>query len=545
MKIHKIYLFITLLFFLSMCTLSAQQGNEHVNVVAINHDCGEKGIIELDLLNEDEIQNYYWEHGPTDLTLNNLEPGIYTFVVVKKTGCIVKTEVEILEVKECTWKAKIKKDGDCKVTVIIEALINDIPVGENALDITWNDGGSGLVRSVRQDHTFEYCVEIKPAGGNEDCCYFEECFLLKEEKGCTKRKEVIVNEFSVNHKGKQQYVELLVVGNGECEKTFDLRGFHLDDNNGLLIPANDFVTGSTLETIGVTEGYLTFNHDKNWEEVPNGSLILIVKERGGSDPNMPELDPTDANDDSVYVVSADNTQFLSGKLGTWDEDMRKMMYDGTFTNPTWEKLLLDENADGMQVRYPTGEYCHGISRGATSFAAENNFELWITSENTGTGNCRFVLEDELQKEHFVCNEAQDSLQSPGKTNSPENAALRASLLDCSISDLPGFVSDGSGEEGTSERADDSIDNNNDSFKVYPNPFQDELHLEFKTEKIGEAMITMFTPSGQRNKIYLLDCEKGLNKHKLKFSRESASGLYILRLIYPSGKQEYRKVIQAF
>lgn len=530
----------SLFFFLLVGALSAQEGNEHVNVVEVNHDCGEKGMIHLDLLNENEIQDYYWEHdGSTDLILTELEEGVYTFVVIKKSGCVIKAEFEIFEVKECTWEMKIKEDGKCDIVCIVEAYINGVPVSVSALDIVWNDGGSGLIRRIRKDHTFEYCVTIKPAGGDEKCCYFEKCFLVEEDKDCKGRKpKVIVNEFSKNINDKQGYVELLVLGDGSCKGTYDIRGHILDDNNGFLVPANEFVTPFNTEITGITMGYLHFTMHEVWQKVPNGSLILIVQERGSTDSEIPPFDPFDSNGDNVYVVRADDPDLLIGKTGVWNDDEKMMEYQGTFTSPAWDKVGLKSESDGMQVRYPDGSYCHGVARGVTPFSDSSSFELYLTEESFNTGNVRFIKDDYMAKEHFMCSETGGDLQSPGKPNSEVNNQMIAALLDCQNLNKIEYTGD---SENAEAREDIST---KEGLHIYPNPFTSEISIDFTSNLEGVGEVKLYTISGKEILTETLNCIKGRNHHQLKIEKNTSSSLFILRLSYPSGKQEYRRIIHA-
>ena len=59
--------------------------------------------------------------------------------------------------------------------------------------------------------------------------------------------------------GTGQFVEILVLGNGECGETFDLRGFIVDDNNGLLIPGNtqEMLTQDVQAPVYGQEGIVT------------------------------------------------------------------------------------------------------------------------------------------------------------------------------------------------------------------------------------------------------------------------------------------------
>jgi hypothetical protein len=143
--------------------------------------------------------------------------------------------------------------------------------------------------------------------------WVDTCIFVPANPKCKyviQKASILVNEINRRADGEGQYVELLVVGNGECGDSMDIRGFHLDDNNGYLIPGNSYVNAFNSNLIGINPGFLTFTWSPVWGAVPNGSLIVVYDERGVKESSMPEDDPDDVNQDGVYVVAANDPQFF-------------------------------------------------------------------------------------------------------------------------------------------------------------------------------------------------------------------------------------------
>lgn len=181
----------------------------------------------------------------------------------------------------------------------------------------------------------------------------------------------IINEVSNGPSGAQEYIELLVVDGGSGACTVDLRGFIVDDNNG------DFSCGPRA-TAGIAQGHLRFSVTGPWSAVPVGALIVLYN---GADRNplIPADDPTDANGDTVYILSSldpsievsDGTAGCSGTdfpvgcgnvcPGTGNAGYGVASYTaGGF----WGTIgLRNSGGDAAQVRLPSGAYYHGLSYG--------------------------------------------------------------------------------------------------------------------------------------------------------------------------------------
>ena len=82
---------------------------------------------------------------------------------------------------------------------------------------------------------------------------------------------LVINEVSQGTSGGE-WVELVV--EGAC--TVDIRGWIIDDNNGLFTdcgpgnPENGAFPGH-----GVASGHLRFSNDATWEAVPEGTIIVV------------------------------------------------------------------------------------------------------------------------------------------------------------------------------------------------------------------------------------------------------------------------------
>lgn len=544
---RKFYLFLLLsvCFFQFNNNLIAQS-NEHAVITEVNHDCGELGAIWVTLINPDNVLQYFWEHGPENLHIFDLEAGVYTFVIITIDGCREEYVTEILEVGKCNVVGNLTIIDECTMLINIQVTFDGVQIEENALDIVWSDGSNaGLSREVSRLSTKNYCVEITAAGGGEKCCLYQECFKVERNRDCKpdqRGKEIIVNEFSENTVKGPQYAEFLVLGNNECEETYDLRGHIIDDNNGLLIEANSFVTPFTTEGVGISPGYLFFTNHDNWAKVPNGSLILVLQAKTASDSNFPPLDPYDSDGDFVYVLTADDAELFGGMTSTWNDLESHMDYIGALSVPNWEKIQLKSEADGMQVRYPDGTYCHGVSRGTTAFADSTSFTLHITEESADTEHCQFFDVDYEDKNHFSCQSAQDSVQTPGKPNSDENAAMIAALIECK-SELQNITD--SGEEVINPEEILQRNSPQDELRVYPNPFSDRISIDFKAETTGTATIKILLLSGQESMSLKTDCRQGENSFSFKLENSNPSTLYILELTYPSGKKNYRRIVRMY
>lgn len=431
----------------------------------------------------------------------------------------------------------------CSMEIRITILSEGEVVPEEDLDIIWADGDtSGLVRVVPIgcETTNVFCVNISLietgeicCSSGQDCCTFDECFYIEGLRGCCGER-IIVNEYNRDENGTGQFLELLVIGNGVCGDSTDLRGMHIDDNNGELIPANDFVNFFNNDQIGINNGFISFQNIPNWEAVPNGSLILVYPE--GQHSNLPADDPTDTNQDGVYVLSASDSEYFVGNLGTWNDELQVLNYDGLISYPAWGLIEISPGADGMQVNFPDGSYSHGVSLGTSFFAAQNQFPLWITENSSSLNNCRFVGTDYMVKQDFTCDHSSNS-QTPGLANSIDNQTLIDDLRGC----LGLKAANNWGIINSDKKS--SVSETKEEIQVYPNPFSDELILTFNTEQSGIAQINLFSLTGQELLKESWNCEEGVHTHHIKTEQHLPPGIVLLQFIFPSGEKQNQFLVR--
>jgi gliding motility-associated-like protein len=165
--------------------------------------------------------------------------------------------------------------------------------------------------------------------------------------------QLVVNEFSQGASGNKEYIELVVFGQRTCnDSCADIRGWMFDDNNGW------------YGTTAVSPGCYRFKDDPNWSCVPYGSIIVIYN---SGDPNasMPVDDPTDADNNGVYILPV--TSPLLEMHNTLPSSA-SMNYpsSGFSAATTWTNMALNNSNDAVQVIDPgnlTSAY-HAVSYGS-------------------------------------------------------------------------------------------------------------------------------------------------------------------------------------
>jgi gliding motility-associated-like protein len=175
------------------------------------------------------------------------------------------------------------------------------------------------------------------------------CFAFTSEM----HAQLVVNEFSQGASGNKEYIELVVKGQRTCNDTCaDIRGWMFDDNNGWW--------GSTA----ISPGCYRFKNDAIWSCVPFGAIIVIYN---SGDPNasMPADDPTDANNDKVYILPVTSTYL---EMNNTVPNGSSMTYPSTGFGPatTWTNLAFNNTNDAIQIIDPanlTAAY-HAVSYGS-------------------------------------------------------------------------------------------------------------------------------------------------------------------------------------
>lgn len=551
----KPYFFIipVLLFFSFQVKTFGQSSSPFATLDSIHHVCDSVGgYVKFSLNGDPQLYTWYWQHGPVELELDSLSPGDYTFVVIDFYGCVETYDITIEDLNGCQMTfALFYALVDCVGLLSIKVFnsANGQPIDETSLIVKWSDNNpSGLNRLVSLKEDSTYCVHIEMVGGDTaSCCEIDTCIFVPKEIRCRHAylgPELIVNEFNRQAEGDGQYVELLVVGNGICGETFDLRGYRLDDNNGYLIPGKPFISDYNSALIGVDPGFLSFSFHDSWAAVPNGSLIVIYDDTQNKHGRIPPDDPTDSDGNGVYVLSADAAPYLLGMKSAWNPDNLQWGYQGSIQAPGWNLVRISSPQDGMQTRRPDGAFSHGQSLGNSAYAAANPFPLWITPNSSTSANCQFLESDPMNKLHFSCFAAEDSLQSPGIPNSFQNSVFIDSLRHCPQERLLAGMRDNTDHPAQLRYTQRQRQRQSQSqIKAFPNPFKKELFLELNSAESGELSLRVFSPSGQLILQQTTSCPKGPVNVQLFESQRLGPGLHLMECQFPDGTREYIRVVK--
>jgi len=157
--------------------------------------------------------------------------------------------------------------------------------------------------------------------------------------------QLVINEVSQGNTGNREYVEFVVVGTPNCtQQCVDLRGWIIDDNNGF------HAQGSGT---GIAAGCMRFRNIPQWACVPLGSIILVYNESDKNPSITLADDPTDANNDKVYIIPA-NSNVLEGNSLNPSVPNGSSYTGFTFTTPAqWIFVEMGNGNDCFQTVAPT------------------------------------------------------------------------------------------------------------------------------------------------------------------------------------------------
>lgn len=218
---------------------------------------------------------------------------------------------------------------------------------------------------------------------------------------------IIINEFSNGSSGTKEYIEFLVVG---CPgERVNIAGWKFDDNNG------DF-SGGSIGGKGIAGGHSRFSTHTQWTSVPVGSLILVYNSADKSASITLPDDPSDANNDSVYVLSHNHSAFIQTCNSA--PDVGNGTYScGTFGAGSWTSVGMRNDGDAAQVRKPDGTYFHGFGYGDNNGGPDN---LYFPGSGTGkvysytSSSCNYKNISNFTAQSVAGNE------TPGRANNASN-----------------------------------------------------------------------------------------------------------------------------
>jgi hypothetical protein len=239
---------------------------------------------------------------------------------------------------------------------------------------------------------------------------------------------LIINEWSNGPIGNQEYYEFVVAG--ECGTLVDIQGFILDDNNATFTnPADYDATAS-----GIAPGHFRFAYDPQWASIPVGSLIVVYN---AQEPNssLPADDPSDSNNDSLYVVPHTSPLFERCMAYPSSSSPDSVYAPCTYSLAPlngWGPLSLRNGGDAIQVRNPDGSYYHGVSFGGSEMTGgPDNLKLFTGS---GVGKCGWFTDGDF---FDISNWSYGSVSGNQTPGLPNNAANLTWLL--SMRDMTGIT----------------------------------------------------------------------------------------------------------
>lgn len=233
----------------------------------------------------------------------------------------------------------------------------------------------------------------------------------------------IINELSNGTTANREYVELLVCG-PSCS-TIDLRGWKIDDNNGILM--NGF--GGAQSGSGVAAGHLRFANIPQWAAVPTGSLIVLYNVNDVN-PLVPPNDPADTSPaDGVYVLPATDPAIQG--CPTQPDPLGTASYGTacTYGAGNWTFIGLRNQGDAAQTRDPLGRYFHGVSYGSDAQGMNTGgLDLLRISLLDHTGRVVYFNSGSERLAANFTSAAVAGNETPGAPNNTANLALINSLL---------------------------------------------------------------------------------------------------------------------
>ncbi|MDG1332274.1 MAG: hypothetical protein P8P74_08080 [Crocinitomicaceae bacterium] len=256
---------------------------------------------------------------------------------------------------------------------------------------------------------------------------------------------VIINEWSNGPSGNKEYYEFVVAG--DCGTVVDIRGYILDDNNGTFTNPVDYAGTAS----GIAPGHFRFSYAAQWGSIPVGSLIVVYN-NGDANAALPADDPTDSNNDSLYVVPHDNALFERCTTLPTSSSPDSVYTPCTYaTSPTggWSPLSLRNSGDAIQVRNPDGSYYHGVSYGGSEITGgPNNLKL-ITGSGGGMVGW-FSAGDFFDITNWTSGTVSGN-ETPGLPNNAANATWLVQMRDpsaitCPITVLPVELIDFNGKK---------------------------------------------------------------------------------------------------
>ncbi|WP_118952809.1 T9SS type A sorting domain-containing protein [Taibaiella helva] len=359
---------------------------------------------------------------------------------------------------------------------------------------------------------------------------------MTEPKGA-----LVVTEISNGPSGECEYVVLAVApcSSSALEENVDVRGWILDDNNGVFNPAG---AGTSR---GITTGHFRLAFNAKWAAVPVGSSIVLYN---GADNciGLPTGTATIGGHNVYYIdVNSPGTNADIERYNSFPSSA-----NGNYCNPNGlntpyaiataysSTVGLGNSGDGFQVRCPgcndmnnaAPDFYHGIAygtnSGANAFASAAGLIGGPALNFTAGSNHRilFKFTGAISSSSVLANPA--NFDTAAALTSPATVGdYSASLFNYLTSGSVDFPCCGAAQArpAVQQEAAKAILNATD-VKVYPNPVKAVLNIEFPAAQ--EVAVKLFDMNGR---IVAEQSANGKNKVSINVAGFTP-GLYFYQVI---------------
>ena len=492
---------------------------------ATNGQCN--GAINLYASQEEGPLTFLWSDGSTDKDAMGLCAGTYTVTITTNSGCETMLEATV-DGSGCTVETlAITADivHYCAPAVLGRISIN-IP-GDGNYTLEWdNNTPKEILTELTDLQPGNYCVNI--IDDNFAGCERRLCYDIIDENcdGGNNTPVVIINEVSDGPTGGEEFVEILVIGDGSCNPV-NLAGFILDDNDGTF-------SAKEVKGTGVAPGHIRFaKNQNNWNAIPVGSIILIYNNRFKNALISLADDPDDQDGDQVYILPANHPYLETNAL--YPRTTTPLNYNlqggdnGYRSGGDWDVLGLYEYADAIQIRQPNGNYMHGVSYGISELIKGGPDNLHLSLSNGREKVFAFQDNDYRKTENYLMSNASGQNETPGAPNSTRNADYIASL--CS-------------KKGLKKHDNDLITIHDGSAVFHPNPFSNEINIELDWSTPAQVQVRLYDLLGKIIIEQPLNLVKGYNQFNLNIPADFPSGLYHIAICQNNKILVGQKIIRA-
>ena len=550
MKVKLISISVAVITLLHSASIAQTSSNYLSDVRVVPSSCLEETgsiILELSQIN----LTIMWEDGSSEPELTGLSSGVYGVTIYDEVGCSESLSIEVPNA-ECSFEVVVTEypnPGGAGICAKFELIftINGLQVNSNLIDVAWQVGEISSNGTIAYAGCQNSPINVSVSAGlNEpdgltSCCEFYDEFTFTPDQK-PEKPTVYVQKATIKDQSDDNNVpgllQLIVYGDGACEGMTDLRGYIIDDNNGQLVTIEESEDDSVdYEDANISPGFLRFTNHENWAAVPNGSIIHIYESKHPQNDQVSNLDdPTDENEDYLYILNESNIEYFSAHESSWNDTLMMLEYEevSVSLDNDWGLIKMSGITDGIQVRYPNGAYCHGVSFGSNSYTSDTiGFQLYLESTPYEYGKI------EMHKLSYENPEDFSILQEYGGfvAGSIEPMLLDTliALRECQNSQ---FASgrNGSLSNGT------ALTIGENEVQVHPNPFETDIMLTLTPSSAGTMTITVYDNLGREHIRHIIECQPQTYSLPYTIEKPYADNIFFLKVDFPDGSSKQKNLI---